>query len=121
MCDAPISADSGDRWIAVCTREQLAIRNIVCTKVANVAVLVVQDGDTIIACERACPHEQADLSRGHISDGRLHCPHHRASFSLVTGDISAGWPSRPLRRFPVRFDGVRVWIDSQVVLATSAH
>jgi 3-phenylpropionate/trans-cinnamate dioxygenase ferredoxin subunit len=115
MCDALISADSGDRWVAVCTRERLAVQQIVCAKVASVAILVVQDGDTIIACERACPHEQADLSRGHISGGRLHCPHHRASFSLATGDISSGWPSRPLRRFPVQCDDLQVWVDTQAL------
>ncbi len=111
MCDAPISVDSGDRWIAVCPRARLAEQNIVCARVAGIGILIIRDGDEIVACERACPHEQADLSRGHVAEGRLHCPHHRASFSLATGDISPGWPSRPLRRFRLRIDDTHVWID----------
>ena len=114
MCDAPILADSG-RWVAVCSREGLAARRIVCATVAGLGILVVQDGDTVVACERACPHEQADLSRGHLSGGRLHCPHHRASFSLDTGDVSPGWPCRPLRRFGVRLDATDVWIDTRSI------
>lgn len=107
--------DSGDRWTAICTRERLASQTIVCVTVNGTSILVVQDGSRIVACERACPHEQADLSRGHIAGGRLHCPHHRASFSLTTGDVSPGWPSRPLRQFPVRVDGTHVWIDSHSI------
>ena len=113
MCAAPISADDRDRWVAVCTRDRLAAQQIVCATVAGVGVLIIRDGENVLACERACPHEQADLSRGHIADGRLHCPHHRASFSLTTGEVSAGWPSRPLRRFRVRLDDVQVCIDIQ--------
>jgi len=118
MCDAPISVDDGDRWIAVCTVDRLTAEAIVCSKVANIGILIIRDGDIIHACERACPHEQADLARGHVTNGRLHCPHHRASFNLATGDISPGWPSRPLRRFPIRIDDGQVWVDRNA-LATS--
>src|SRR3954463_4909577 len=120
MCDALISADDPDRWVAVCSQARLAAQKIVCVTVAGVAILVFQDEDAIIACERTCPHEQADLSRGYISGKRLHCPHHRASFSLANGDISPGWQSRPLRTFPVRFNETQVWIDAQAVLANAS-
>ena len=121
MCDAPISADDRARWVFVCDRERLAAQTIVCVTVAGIGILLIQDDDTIIACERSCPHEQADLGRGHVAGRRLHCPHHRASFSLETGDISPGWQSRSLRRFPVRYDDTQVWVDSQAVLANSSN
>lgn len=113
MCAAPISADDRERWVAVCTQDRLAVQQIVCATIAGVGILIIRDGERIIACERTCPHEQADLARGHVADGRLHCPHHRASFSLATGQVSAGWSSRPLRRFPVRLDETQVWIDTE--------
>jgi 3-phenylpropionate/trans-cinnamate dioxygenase ferredoxin subunit len=112
MCDAPISADNGGHWVVVCSREQLAARRIVCASVAGLGILIIQDGEAVVACARACPHEQADLSHGHVAEGRLHCPHHRASFSLATGVISPGWSSRPLRRFRVRIDDTDVWVDT---------
>jgi 3-phenylpropionate/trans-cinnamate dioxygenase ferredoxin subunit len=103
-------ADEG-RWVAVCSRSRLAEQKIVCAKVAGFGLILVQDGDRIYACERACPHEQADLSLGRVAEGRLHCPRHLASFSLADGQISPGWPSRPLRRYPVRIDEALVWIQ----------
>lgn len=80
-----------------------------------VDLLLVRDGEHIAACERACPHEQADLSLGRIADGRLFCPRHFPSFELGDGHISAGWPSRPLRRNPVRIEGGRIWIDAATI------
>ncbi len=113
MCDAPISADERPgRWVAVCPRDRLANSKIVCATIAGVGLLVIQDGERIYACERACPHEQADLSLGRVVGGQLHCPRHLAWFSLTDGSISPGWPSRALRRYPVRVADGHVSVDA---------
>ena len=117
MCDAPISADEAARWVVACARDRLADRKIVCVKIAGVGLLVIQDGDRIYACERACPHEQADLGLGRVADGQLYCPRHFAWFSLTEGHISPGWPSRPLLRYPVRVAEGQVWIDARALTA----
>jgi 3-phenylpropionate/trans-cinnamate dioxygenase ferredoxin subunit len=110
-------ADDDGHWVVACARARLDEAPIVCSTVAGQGILIVRDGDAIVACDRACPHEQADLSRGHVDHGRLHCAHHRASFSLATGAISAGWPSAVLRRFPVRLDDSWVWVDVKALVA----
>jgi len=116
MCDAPISADERPgRWVAACARERLTEQGIVCAKIAGVGVLVIKDGDRIYACERACPHEQADLGLGRVEDGQLHCPRHLAWFDLTDGHISPGWSSRALRRYPVRVADGQVWVDSDAL------
>ncbi|MDB5501825.1 MAG: ferredoxin [Tardiphaga sp.] len=113
MSDAPISAgEQPGRWVAVCARERLTQHRIVCATIAGVGLLVVADGDQVHACERACPHEQADLSLGRVADGRLYCPRHLAWFDLTDGHISPGWPSRALRRYPVRIAEGHVWVDA---------
>jgi|SRR6516164_11741681 3-phenylpropionate/trans-cinnamate dioxygenase ferredoxin subunit len=100
------------KWVAVLPLAQLDDRAIVCVRVKKFDLLLVRDGERIFACERACPHEQADLSLGHLAEGRLQCPRHFASFDLVSGDISAGWPSRPLRRYPTEIRNGWVWVDA---------
>jgi 3-phenylpropionate/trans-cinnamate dioxygenase ferredoxin component len=70
----------------------------------------VRDGDALFACERACPHEQADLAGGHCSAGKLYCPRHLAWFDLTDGRVFGGWASRPLRIHAVRIEGDQVLV-----------
>jgi len=103
------------RWVEVLLLERLADQSILCVRVEAVDLLLVRDGERIIACERICPHEQADLSLGHLKDGRLFCPRHLASFDLDGGQVSAGWPSRRLRRYPAKTANGRIWIDAAAI------
>lgn len=103
------------RWIEVVLLAQIADEAILCVRVESAHILLVRHGDHIVACERACPHEQADLSLGRVTKGRLVCPRHLASFDLNDGSISAGWPSRQLQRYPVRIADGRVWIEAAAI------
>ena len=96
-----------ENWIAAGRTDRLNRHPIVTVRVGDLDLIVFHDGDRLHACERACPHEQADLCLGHIAEGLLHCPRHLASFGLDDGKISTGWQSRNLRCFPIRVvDGV---------------
>ena len=106
---------SASRFAEVLPLAQLGDGAIICARVGQVDLLLIRDGENVFACERACPHEQADLSLGRVSGGRLQCPRHLASFDLVSGDISAGWPSRPLRRYPAEIRDGWICIDSSAL------
>ncbi|GJD86630.1 MULTISPECIES: Rieske (2Fe-2S) protein [Methylobacterium] len=73
-------------------------------------LILVRDAGRIVAAERACPHEGADLALGHCVRGRLRCPRHRASFDLRDGSVSPGWSFRPLRLFPVEEAPDGLWL-----------
>jgi nitrite reductase/ring-hydroxylating ferredoxin subunit len=106
----------GDRkWMPVCGLSRLISQTIVCARVTGVDLILVWNEGRAVACERMCPHEQADLSFGHLSGGRLACPRHAASFDLRNGQISYGWPSRPLRLYPARISDDQVWIDAGAI------
>jgi 3-phenylpropionate/trans-cinnamate dioxygenase ferredoxin subunit len=109
--------DEGASWVEVSSLDRLADQTILCVRMESVDILLLRDGERVIACERACPHEQADLSRGCLRNGRLFCPRHLASFDLGRGQISAGWPSRPLQLYPVEVRDGRIWIDATAVVA----
>jgi 3-phenylpropionate/trans-cinnamate dioxygenase ferredoxin subunit len=117
MCGRLISVDDvGVRpdepgWIAVCDLSRLKAETIVC--VAGRDMLVIWNDGDVVACDRACPHEQADLGLGCVAAGRLFCPRHAASFDLCDGAITSGWPSPPLRLYPVRVTGEQIWIEAQ--------
>jgi 3-phenylpropionate/trans-cinnamate dioxygenase ferredoxin subunit len=76
----------------------------------SLPLLLAFDGRGLVAAERACPHEGADLALGRCGGGRLHCPRHLASFDLATGAVSPGWSFRGLRLYPVEVAGDGVWV-----------
>jgi 3-phenylpropionate/trans-cinnamate dioxygenase ferredoxin component len=104
-------------WTAICEVSRLVEQMLVCVKIGEAEVLLIWNRDRAVACERACPHEQADLSRGQLRHGRLFCPRYLASFDLGSGQISAGWPSRPLQLCPVEVRDGQIWINTAAVVA----
>jgi nitrite reductase/ring-hydroxylating ferredoxin subunit len=115
------AALSGDeKWMPVCGLSRLISHTIVGARVIGVDLILVWNEGHAVACERMCPHEQADLSLGHLSAGRLCCPRHAASFDLRNGQISYGWPSRPLRIYPVRIKDDQVWIDAAAIKSSAS-
>ena len=109
------AADGQENWMPVVGLSQLMSQTVVCARVTHVDLIVIWNEGRILSSERWCPHEQADLGCGHVSEGRLFCPRHAASFDLQDGRISEGWPSRPLQIYPVRIADGQVWIDAAAI------
>jgi len=42
-------------------------------------------GEKLLAFERRCPHENADLAHGKVEDCHIICPRHHFRFSLLSG------------------------------------
>ena len=97
-------------WKQVCRLAEIADRAILPFRMDGQHLVLVRDGDELFACERACPHEQADLAKGHCSGRKLFCPRHFAWFDLVDGRMSPGWDVRPIRMHAVRVEADRVLV-----------
>ena len=85
----------------VCSVQATIDTPILPVRAGGQQLLIVRDGDRLVACERACPHEQADLALGRCAGGKLFCPRHFAWFDLRNGKVSAGWDVRALRLYEV--------------------
>ena len=94
--------------IVVCDLADTIDNPILPVRAGQAHLLIIRDGDRLVACERACPHEQADLAHGRCTDGKLFCPRHYAWFDLDTGRVSPGWSAPALRLFPVTLRDGRV-------------
>jgi 3-phenylpropionate/trans-cinnamate dioxygenase ferredoxin subunit len=103
-----MAAPATAREIVVCSVQATIDAPILPVRAGGQQLLIVRDGDRIVACERACPHEQADLALGRCTNGKLFCPRHFAWFDLRDGTISGGWAARPLRLYPVVVKGCEI-------------
>ena len=73
------------------------------------AVLVVADGDDVVALDNRCPHMGFPLHRGSVADGILTCHWHHARFDLGSGCTFDLWADDvPIRA--VRIADGEVWV-----------
>ena len=85
------------------------------------AVLVVADGEDVVALDNRCPHMGFPLHRGSIEDGILTCHWHHARFDLRSGSTFDLWADDvPVRA--VRIVDGEVWVAAQPApRAEAAH
>lgn len=75
-------------------------------EVAEREILLVRDGDVIVALDNRCTHAGWPIAEGPIEDGCITCPHHGSVFRL-TGEVVRGPAASPQPRHAVRVrDGV---------------
>ncbi|WP_347338954.1 Rieske (2Fe-2S) protein [Bradyrhizobium frederickii] len=111
--DDDAAGSAGLGWTAVCNLDRLRAETIVRVDVAGLDLLVIWNDGDVVACDRACPHEQADLALGEVRAGRLFCPRHAASFDLRDGAINPGWSSPPLRLYAIRITGQQICVEAR--------
>src|SRR5262249_18809368 len=83
------------------------------------AVLIVADGEDVIALDNRCPHMGFPLHRGSIEDGILTCHWHHARFDLRSGSTFDLWADDvPVRAVHI-VDG-DVWVAAAPPLCDEA-
>jgi toluene monooxygenase system ferredoxin subunit len=75
-----------------------------------VDVLLCNIDGTLVAYQDRCPHLANRLSEGVLSDGALTCAAHEWEFDARTGR-GVNPASASLRRYPVRLDGTRIFVN----------
>ena len=81
---------------------------------ADGPVVLIRDGDHVVALEGACPHAGAPLDQGALCDGRLICPWHKAAFAVADGSVLEPPALLPLARYAVRIEGGSVVVGGRL-------
>jgi nitrite reductase/ring-hydroxylating ferredoxin subunit len=101
--------DAGGGFIRAGTLADLRARRRAVVGTPTGAVLVVADGDDVVALDNRCPHMGFPLHRGSIEDGILTCHWHHARFDLRSGSTFDLWADDvPVRA--VRIVDGEVWV-----------
>ncbi len=101
--------DAGSDFIRVGMLGDLRDRGHMVIGTPSGAVLIIADGDDILALDNRCPHMGFPLHRGSIQDGILTCHWHHARFDVRSGSTFDLWADDvPLRA--VRIVDGEVWV-----------
>ena len=108
-------------FIRAGTLDELRDRHQVVVSTPSGAVLVVAEGNDVIALDNRCPHMGFPLHRGGIEDGILTCHWHHARFDLRSGSTFDLWADDvPLR--DVRIVEGEIWVAAKPTSrAEAAH
>jgi len=73
-------------------------------------ICVVRQGREVFAIADLCSHEEASLSEGDVTTGRVECWLHGAEFDLRTGEVVTPPASAPVEIYSVSIEGDTVRI-----------
>ena len=73
-------------------------------------VLLVRQGDEVVALGYLCSHLDMELEGGHLEGDSWVCPHHGARFSLTSGEALSMPAVEPVPTYEVRIQGRKVYI-----------
>jgi toluene monooxygenase system ferredoxin subunit len=93
-----------------CTSDEIWTGEMLARRVAGRPVLLARVGGVVLAYEDRCPHLGVALSGGRLSGSTLTCAAHLWEYDLASGR-GINPASACLRRFPVRIEDGRVFVD----------
>lgn len=73
-------------------------------------IVVYRSGEQVLACQRYCPHQHADLSEGLVSSGFLICSSHGWRFDAQSG-VHEMSPQTCLATYAVQLVGDEIHVD----------
>jgi naphthalene 1,2-dioxygenase system ferredoxin subunit len=74
----------------------------------DIALFKLEDG--VYAINNLCTHGNAKLCDGFVEGDHLECPFHQAQFSLRDGSVACGPATEPVKSWPVKVEGGRVFL-----------
>jgi len=100
----------------VCSLAELSGDAAYAATVGDQDIVLVRDGDEVLAVEDMCSHALYPLSEGDVEDCHIECLLHGSRFDLRTGKPDAPPATEPVATFPVRVDGEDVYVDTTSTL-----
>lgn len=90
-------------------------------QVAGTGVVLLRDGEQVLAVGEHCPHLGAPMQDGWVDRARIVCPWHGSQFQARTGTVLRGPATAPLPCYPTRVRAGIVEVrGSQLAAATGA-
>ena len=90
------------QWTPVLAESELEAGKPRRLQVAGMDVVLLRDGEQVLAVGEHCPHLAAPMQDGWVDRGRIVCPWHGSQFEPGTGTVLRGPATAPLPCYPAR-------------------
>ena len=78
----------------------------------DIAIFKLEDGG-VHAINNLCSHGNAKLCEGFVEGHHVECPFHQALFDVRDGSVGCGPATEPVKSWPVKIEGGRVYLNLQ--------
>jgi len=101
---------SQDNWIDALSADALPTDDVIGVEIAGRDIAIYRIGEEVYATDNICTHGQGRLCEGYVIGHEIECPLHQGRFDVRDGRPTCEPAEEPLRSYPVRVEGQRVWL-----------
>lgn len=98
-------------WIAALGMDELPTDDVIGVEVAGRDIAFYAAGGEVYATDNVCTHGHARLCDGFLDGHEIECPLHQGKFDVRDGRPTCEPAAEPLRSYPVRVEGARVFVQ----------
>ena len=98
-------------WVDALSADDLPNDDVKGVVIAGRDIAIYTVGDEVYATDNLCTHGNARLCDGFLDGHEIECPLHQGKFDVRTGQPACEPVTEALRRYPVRVEGRRVFLQ----------
>lgn len=98
-------------WIDAAGADELPTDDVMGVQVAGRDLALYTVGEEVYATDNICTHGLARLCDGFLDGHEIECPLHQGKFDIRDGRPACEPVTEPLRSYPVKIEGKRVFIQ----------
>jgi len=98
-------------WIDALAAEDLPADDVMGLQVDGRDIALYTVGSEVYATDNVCTHGQARLCDGFLEGHEIECPLHQGKFDVRDGRPTCAPATEPLRSYPVKIEGQRVYLQ----------
>ena len=98
-------------WIYVAELAEVQQREVMGVATDGHELALYHHEGQVHATADLCTHGNARLCEGFLIDGEIECPLHQGRFDIRTGAPTCDPVTDPVRRYPVKIEGGRVYVE----------
>ena len=99
-----------ENWIDAAAVDAVPEGDVVGVNVAGKDIALYEVEGEIFATDNICTHGHARMSDGFLEGREIECPLHQGKFDVRSGQPTCAPVTEPLRSYPVKIEGGRVWL-----------